>query len=156
MAPALIVTSFILFVFLAVFLPVKRVYGDIPSLSVVVWLILANLLQGVNTSLFHGTVSVKAFAWCDICAYLSYLCLTMKTHSAAHSLEVGAGHICGNPCSVSVHGAQPRDGRFATQDAHKSDRQAKHEDIRGHDVLDRAWGLHVPAYVLSSFHSCIT
>lgn len=66
MAAALIAISFICAILLAVFVPVKRVYSDIPALAIVLWLALANVLRGVNSSLFDGTVAVKSFVWCDI------------------------------------------------------------------------------------------
>lgn len=67
MAASLIAVSFLCAILLAVFIPVKRVYSDIPSLAIVLWLFVANLIHGVNSTLFANTVEVQSFVWCDIC-----------------------------------------------------------------------------------------
>ncbi|KAJ2916350.1 hypothetical protein MD484_g4055, partial [Candolleomyces efflorescens] len=66
MAASLIAVSFLCAILLAVFIPVKRVYSDIPSLAIVLWLFVANLIHGVNSALFANTVEVESFVWCDI------------------------------------------------------------------------------------------
>ncbi|TEB23054.1 STE3-domain-containing protein [Coprinellus micaceus] len=66
MATVLITISFICAVPLAAFIPVKRVHTDIPTLALVLWLTMSNVLHGINNSLFANTVAVKSFVWCDI------------------------------------------------------------------------------------------
>ena len=66
MAPALIAVSAICAIFLACFLPVRRVYSDVPSLALVSWLLMANLVHLVNAVVWAGNVDVHSEIWCDI------------------------------------------------------------------------------------------
>ncbi|KAH6890839.1 pheromone receptor [Coprinopsis sp. MPI-PUGE-AT-0042] len=66
MAPALIAMSAVSSGLLACFLPVKRVYSDVPSLALVFWLLVANLIHLVNAIVWAGNVEVHSEIWCDI------------------------------------------------------------------------------------------
>jgi pheromone a factor receptor len=66
MAPALIAVSAVSSFLLACFLPVKRVYSDVPSLALVFWLLVANLIHLVNAIVWAGNVEVHSEIWCDI------------------------------------------------------------------------------------------
>ncbi|TFK26923.1 STE3-domain-containing protein [Coprinopsis marcescibilis] len=70
MAAPLIAISILNAILLAVFLPVKRIYSDIPSLALVIWLLLANIIHAINSVAWSGNLDFWAPTWCDIATKL--------------------------------------------------------------------------------------
>jgi len=60
------VLSFVCAGLLSVYLPVKRVYSSVPQLSLILWFIGCNVIQGVNGLLWNSNVELRAMVWCDI------------------------------------------------------------------------------------------
>jgi len=60
------VLSFVCAGLLSVYVPVKRVYSSVPHLSLILWFIGYNVVQGVNGLLWDGNVDIHATIWCDI------------------------------------------------------------------------------------------
>ena len=61
--------SFICLAFLVAANLVRHVREDIPVLSIVAWLIVCNLIHGINASVWAGNSQLHAPAWCDIGIY---------------------------------------------------------------------------------------
>ena len=61
--------SFICLVFLVTSNLIRRVREDLPLLSIVAWLIVCNLIHGINAIVWASNSKFHAPAWCDIGIY---------------------------------------------------------------------------------------
>ncbi|KAJ8075729.1 hypothetical protein PM082_021359 [Marasmius tenuissimus] len=63
---ALPVISFLCFALLSLSLLGPRVRNDVPQMSLVVWLVVGNLIHGVNSLVWSGNTDIHIPVWCDI------------------------------------------------------------------------------------------
>ncbi|TFK32934.1 pheromone A receptor-domain-containing protein [Crucibulum laeve] len=66
MPAALPALSFVFAFLLAVFIPVKRISGNVANLAIVSWLVGCNLVHGINAIVWTGNVNMSIPVWCDI------------------------------------------------------------------------------------------
>lgn len=64
--PNLSAISFVCAAFLAVFIPVRRVRCNVANMAIVSWLVICNLVHGINALVWAGNVDIHIPVWCDI------------------------------------------------------------------------------------------
>ncbi|KAF9261032.1 STE3-domain-containing protein [Marasmius fiardii PR-910] len=85
---ALPVISFLCFAFLCLCLVGSHVRSDIPQLSLVLWLIIGNVIHGLNSLIWSDNTDIHIPVWCDIVTKvliaaglaLPACCFCMATH----------------------------------------------------------------------------
>ncbi|KAF9011852.1 pheromone A receptor-domain-containing protein [Cyathus striatus] len=60
------VLSFLCVALLAVFMPVRRVHGNVANLAIISWLAVCNLIHGINSLEWAGNIDMSGPIWCDI------------------------------------------------------------------------------------------
>jgi pheromone a factor receptor len=73
--------SFICFIFLVVFIPVRRVRCSVVNLAIVSWLSGCNLVHGINALIWAGNVDIRVPVWCDIGIILFFYNVLFLTNS---------------------------------------------------------------------------
>ncbi|KAJ4490521.1 pheromone A receptor-domain-containing protein [Lentinula aciculospora] len=66
MLAALPVVSFFCVVFLSAFAAGPRTRTDVAQLALVLWLLVCNLIQGINSLIWAGNTDIHAPRWCDL------------------------------------------------------------------------------------------
>ncbi|KAG7085963.1 hypothetical protein E1B28_003488 [Marasmius oreades] len=95
MIVALPVISFLCFGFLCLCLLGPHVRSDVPQLSLILWLIVGNVIHGLNSLIWSGNTDIHVPVWCDIVTKvliatgfaIPACCLCMAAH-----LELLASH----------------------------------------------------------------
>ena len=92
--------SFACAILLSLFIPVRRVRGNVASLGMITWLVGSNLVHAINALIWTGNVDIHVPVWCDIGGWVfSYLtamnlhafqlrgsCWVLLLHSLEHAL----------------------------------------------------------------------
>ncbi|KAJ7455551.1 putative fungal pheromone GPCR, STE3-type [Mycena latifolia] len=96
MPGALSASAFIACVLVLVPLPWHWRARNIPTLSIIAWLLLCNLTYGINAVIWAGNVEIVVPVWCDIATKLKIgatvglpaccLCMALNLHAIASSL----------------------------------------------------------------------
>ncbi|KAF9007130.1 GPCR fungal pheromone mating factor [Cyathus striatus] len=90
MSAELSVLSFLLAVLLAAYIPIKRVRNNVANLAVVLWLVVCNLIHGINAIQWAGNVDMSSPGWCDIATRISlafYIALPAACICMSRELE---------------------------------------------------------------------
>jgi Pheromone A receptor len=66
------VLSFVSIALLILILPGQVHTFSIPSVSIIAWFFLCNLIHGINAILWSGNQNVQAPLWCDICEIFAH------------------------------------------------------------------------------------
>ena len=70
MRAELALISFLCVVCLLVLAPLRYKSRNIAMLSLIAWLLVCNLAQGVNSIIWHDDAEVRVPVWCDIGQFL--------------------------------------------------------------------------------------
>lgn len=98
------ILSFLCSAILAVFLWIPRVRVNIANLTILSWLILCNVVHGINAILWAGNVNIHIPVWCDIgaqfefCLWLTLIGMIVFAKHAVTKLLLGAAVAIPGAC----------------------------------------------------------